>query len=265
MSITHRGLDWQQLPHPPGNQTPAHQKRVRMGFTVICLYCEHKADLFYFTIYTVDLKEMQHLKAVDERNAVIIQEYRVIIVLVCKLLQPLDVPVHTHVVYHRDANILFKKQQLLKQPYKVSIFYSYIIENSGHLNKSVIMTGTACFCHPFAQTTGHSELTHRGMLSDGARHNFIKRGVVVVPGQNISTERALELAIEAGAEDVKEIEDEEEQPLLQVRHKRASYLKRVAQTSRIRDCVDVAGVNTSWWALRSSFLHQLPDESYRSC
>ncbi|KAA8581584.1 translational activator of cytochrome c oxidase 1 [Etheostoma spectabile] len=54
-----------------------------------------------------------------------------------------------------------------------------------------------------------------GMLSEGARHNFNRRGVVVVPGQNISTERALELAIEAGAEDVQETEDEEEQPLLQ--------------------------------------------------
>ncbi|KAM6963514.1 translational activator of cytochrome c oxidase 1 [Tautogolabrus adspersus] len=54
-----------------------------------------------------------------------------------------------------------------------------------------------------------------GMLSDGARHNFNRRGVVVVPGQNLSMERALELAIEAGAEDVKETEDEEEQPLLQ--------------------------------------------------
>ncbi|XP_041819040.1 translational activator of cytochrome c oxidase 1 [Chelmon rostratus] len=54
-----------------------------------------------------------------------------------------------------------------------------------------------------------------GMLSDGARNNFSKRGLVVVPGKNISTERALELAIEAGAEDVVETEDEEEQPLLQ--------------------------------------------------
>ncbi|XP_039645058.1 translational activator of cytochrome c oxidase 1 [Perca fluviatilis] len=54
-----------------------------------------------------------------------------------------------------------------------------------------------------------------GMLSEGARHNFNRRGVVVVPGQNVSTERALELAIEAGAEDVQETEDEEEQPLLQ--------------------------------------------------
>uniref|UniRef100_A0A3Q0SCA2 Translational activator of cytochrome c oxidase 1 n=1 Tax=Amphilophus citrinellus TaxID=61819 RepID=A0A3Q0SCA2_AMPCI len=54
-----------------------------------------------------------------------------------------------------------------------------------------------------------------GMLSDGARHNFQRRGVVVVPGQNITTEKALELAIEAGAEDVQETEDEEEKPLLQ--------------------------------------------------
>ncbi|XP_072229852.1 translational activator of cytochrome c oxidase 1 [Leuresthes tenuis] len=53
-----------------------------------------------------------------------------------------------------------------------------------------------------------------GMLSDGARHNFNRRGVVVVPGQNITAERALELAIEAGAEDVQEAEDEEEKPLL---------------------------------------------------
>lgn len=61
-----------------------------------------------------------------------------------------------------------------------------------------------------------SEPVHRGALSDGARHNFDRKGMVVVSGQNISTERALELAIEAGAEDVKETDDEEEQRLLQV-------------------------------------------------
>lgn len=42
--------------------------------------------------------------------------------------------------------------------------------------------------------------------------------MVVVPGQTVSAERALELAIEAGAEDVKKTEDEEGQHLLQVRH-----------------------------------------------
>ncbi|XP_029383824.1 translational activator of cytochrome c oxidase 1 [Echeneis naucrates] len=54
-----------------------------------------------------------------------------------------------------------------------------------------------------------------GMLSDGVRHNFIRRGVVVMAGRTISTEKALELAIEVGAEDVEESEDDEEQPLLQ--------------------------------------------------
>lgn len=39
---------------------------------------------------------------------------------------------------------------------------------------------------------------------------------MLVPGHSVSTERALELAIEAGAEDVQETEDEEGQPLLQV-------------------------------------------------
>lgn len=56
------------------------------------------------------------------------------------------------------------------------------------------------------------------MLADGARHNFNRKGVVMVQGQDITAERALELAIEAGAEDVQQTEDEEEQPLLQVRH-----------------------------------------------
>ncbi|KAM8836218.1 translational activator of cytochrome c oxidase 1 [Spinachia spinachia] len=56
---------------------------------------------------------------------------------------------------------------------------------------------------------------NRSMLSDGARHNFNRRGVILVPGDNVSAERALELAIEAGAEDVQETEDEEERPLLQ--------------------------------------------------
>lgn len=68
-----------------------------------------------------------------------------------------------------------------------------------------------------------SERVHRGALSDGARNNFDKKGMVVVSGHSISTERALELAIEAGAEDVKETEDEEEQRLLQVSCEEASW------------------------------------------
>lgn len=69
-------------------------------------------------------------------------------------------------------------------------------------------------------------LVHRGMLSDGSRHKFNRKGVVAVQGQNVSTERGLELAIEVGAEDVQESEDEDEQPLLQVRLKDATSVWR---------------------------------------
>ncbi|XP_061823813.1 translational activator of cytochrome c oxidase 1 [Nerophis lumbriciformis] len=54
-----------------------------------------------------------------------------------------------------------------------------------------------------------------GMLSQGVSGNFSKRGVVVIPSQNITLEQALELAIEAGAEDVEETADEDDAPILQ--------------------------------------------------
>lgn len=57
-------------------------------------------------------------------------------------------------------------------------------------------------------------LPFRGMIAEGARHSFDKKGVVVVGVEDrekkaVNLERALELAIEAGAEDVLEAEDEE--------------------------------------------------------
>uniref|UniRef100_A0A3P9JFI0 Translational activator of cytochrome c oxidase 1 n=1 Tax=Oryzias latipes TaxID=8090 RepID=A0A3P9JFI0_ORYLA len=66
-----------------------------------------------------------------------------------------------------------------------------------------------------------------GMLSDGCRHNFNRSGVVVVPGHNISSEKALELAIESGAADVQETEDEEEKPLLK-------FICDVADLNKVR-------------------------------
>lgn len=58
-------------------------------------------------------------------------------------------------------------------------------------------------------------------MADGARHSFDKKGVVVVGVEDrekkaVNLERALELAIEAGAEDVKETEDEEEKNIFKV-------------------------------------------------
>ncbi|KAL1778908.1 translational activator of cytochrome c oxidase 1 [Sigmodon hispidus] len=57
-----------------------------------------------------------------------------------------------------------------------------------------------------------------GMMAEGARHFFDKKGVVVVGVEDrekraVTLERALELAIEAGAEDVKDAEDDEEKSL----------------------------------------------------
>ncbi|XP_038610327.1 translational activator of cytochrome c oxidase 1 [Tachyglossus aculeatus] len=65
----------------------------------------------------------------------------------------------------------------------------------------------------------HAHLKHilsknGGLMADGARHAFDKKGVIVVgledrEKRTVNLERALELAIEAGAEDVREAEDDE--------------------------------------------------------
>lgn len=58
-------------------------------------------------------------------------------------------------------------------------------------------------------------------MAEGARHSFDKKGVIVIgvkdkEKKEVNLERALELAIEAGAEDVNETEDEEEQNIFKV-------------------------------------------------
>uniref|UniRef100_A0A1A8JBJ8 Translational activator of cytochrome c oxidase 1 n=1 Tax=Nothobranchius kuhntae TaxID=321403 RepID=A0A1A8JBJ8_NOTKU len=77
-----------------------------------------------------------------------------------------------------------------------------------------------------------------GMPSEGARHNFIRRGVVVGSGQNITTERALELAIEAGAEDVQEAEDEEEKPQMK-------FFCAVVDLNKVRGSLERLGMQIS--------------------
>lgn len=76
------------------------------------------------------------------------------------------------------------------------------------------------------------------MLSDGARHNFNRRGVVLVPSQDVTTERALELAIEAGAEDVQETEDEEEKPHLQ-------FICDMTELKKVRGALEELGMQVS--------------------
>ncbi|XP_019739171.1 translational activator of cytochrome c oxidase 1 [Hippocampus comes] len=80
-----------------------------------------------------------------------------------------------------------------------------------------------------------------GMLSEGARHNFSRKAVVVVPGQNVTSERALELAIEAGAQDVQETEDEEDDaPLLR-------FICDNADLRKVRASLEELGMKVTLW------------------
>lgn len=75
-----------------------------------------------------------------------------------------------------------------------------------------------------------------GMLSDGARHNFEKRGVVVVPARDITAERALELAIDAGAEDVQETEDEDEKQSM------LKFICEMVELKKVRTALEQLGL-----------------------
>ncbi|CAL8281873.1 unnamed protein product [Merluccius merluccius] len=90
-------------------------------------------------------------------------------------------------------------------------------------------------------TRTHNEIKHLlkkngGVLSDGARHKFDRKGVVVAEAGGVSSEEALELAIEAGAEDVREMEEEEERPLLQ-------FICSQAELSLVRTLLENQGIH----------------------
>ncbi|XP_021489943.1 translational activator of cytochrome c oxidase 1 [Meriones unguiculatus] len=79
-----------------------------------------------------------------------------------------------------------------------------------------------------------------GMMAEGARHFFDKKGVVVVGAEDrekkaVNLERALELAIEAGAEDVKEAEAEEEKNLFK-------FICDASSVHQVRKTLDSLGL-----------------------
>ncbi|XP_067825222.1 translational activator of cytochrome c oxidase 1-like [Heptranchias perlo] len=81
-----------------------------------------------------------------------------------------------------------------------------------------------------------------GMMCDGARHCFERKGVVTVngldkDGHEIELERALELAIEAGAEDVQQAEDEEEKVILK-------FVSDMPSLREVRLKLDAVGLPT---------------------
>nr|XP_060636302.1 translational activator of cytochrome c oxidase 1 [Anolis sagrei ordinatus]XP_060636303.1 translational activator of cytochrome c oxidase 1 [Anolis sagrei ordinatus]XP_060636304.1 translational activator of cytochrome c oxidase 1 [Anolis sagrei ordinatus] len=83
---------------------------------------------------------------------------------------------------------------------------------------------------------------HGAILADGARHNFEKKGVVSVKqedrsGNPVSLDRALELAIEAGAEDVQEDEDEDEKTTLK-------FICAVPTLRQVREKLESLGLSS---------------------
>ncbi|XP_053423872.1 translational activator of cytochrome c oxidase 1 [Nycticebus coucang] len=79
-----------------------------------------------------------------------------------------------------------------------------------------------------------------GVMTEGARHSFDKKGVIVVGAEDkekktVNLERALELAIEAGAEDVKETEDEEEKNIFK-------FICDVSSLHQVRKKLDSLGL-----------------------
>ncbi|XP_075785221.1 translational activator of cytochrome c oxidase 1 [Pelodiscus sinensis] len=79
-------------------------------------------------------------------------------------------------------------------------------------------------------------------MCEGARHSFDKKGVITVSGRDsqqrpVALEQALELAIEAGAQDVWEEEDEEEQAVLK-------FVCEVASLHQVRAKLDARGLQS---------------------
>lgn len=87
------------------------------------------------------------------------------------------------------------------------------------------------------QEIKHILMKHGGAMCEGARRNFDRKGVVAASRDGISSEKALELAIEAGAEDVQEIEDEEERPILQ-------FICDIASMKAVRSALESLRVHT---------------------
>ncbi|XP_014459619.1 translational activator of cytochrome c oxidase 1 [Alligator mississippiensis] len=80
------------------------------------------------------------------------------------------------------------------------------------------------------------------VITDGVRHLFDQKGVVTVSRKDqeqrsVSLEQALELAVEAGAEDVQESEDEEEQEVLK-------FLCDVSVLHQVRKKLDAQGLQS---------------------
>ncbi|KAK2866109.1 hypothetical protein Q7C36_002165 [Tachysurus vachellii] len=87
------------------------------------------------------------------------------------------------------------------------------------------------------QAIKHILIKNGGAMCESARHHFDRKGVIVATRDQVSTEKALDLAIESGAEDVHEAEDEEEKPILQ-------FICDMNSTKAVRTALETLGVHT---------------------
>ncbi|XP_031417357.1 translational activator of cytochrome c oxidase 1 [Clupea harengus] len=87
------------------------------------------------------------------------------------------------------------------------------------------------------QEIRHLLSKHGAAVCDGARHSFSRKGVVMATRGDMSSDQALDLAIEAGAEDVQETEDEEERAMLQ-------FICGMADMRGVRAELEKLGVTT---------------------
>ncbi|XP_078012069.1 translational activator of cytochrome c oxidase 1 isoform X2 [Phascolarctos cinereus] len=86
-----------------------------------------------------------------------------------------------------------------------------------------VLSDSATRCHAAIK---HILNKHGGVMTDGARYSFDKKGVVMVGTEDkekrtVNLERALELAFEAGAEDVQESENDDEKNMLKIVYQQA--------------------------------------------
>ncbi|TRY58700.1 hypothetical protein DNTS_023109 [Danionella cerebrum] len=89
---------------------------------------------------------------------------------------------------------------------------------------------------------------HSGAICDKVQHNFDRKGVVSA-ASDWSLEKALELAIEAGAEDVQETQDDEEKPMLQ-------FICDASSMKAVQSTLESLGVHTRSSSIE--FISQTP-------
>ncbi|XP_004618026.1 translational activator of cytochrome c oxidase 1 [Sorex araneus] len=115
-----------------------------------------------------------------------------------------------------------------------------LYEGRGPGGSSLLIEALSNSGHKCYSDIRHILNKNGGMIAEGARHSFDKKGVVVVGVEDrekkaVNLERALELAIEAGAEDVTEAEDEEEKNIFK-------FICDASSLHRVRKKLDSLGL-----------------------